>query len=476
MSQKARLLQVKVTGQVYLGSNDEGAPFWSREPSEVLRWMTDGWRFRFNQHRSLRHKYVHGFGDQAGADAEGRVLVTLGRNPVRLSDKEAREQHSFLQALPAMVLQSPERVENKEWFAAAKRRATNRSKKRKAGAMPGFLSRKHSDARFVCWFNGGQNATYSQTGKRSGMIVIRGQNPTCSPDGTRRWQIKLRVRHTQEILPYTSVVVNVTRQEVVFTSPPKQRTHQHRGNAVGIDVGVTNTVATSHGDFHSLPDLKRFAQDVSKHQRRMAKSRLVAEREGRDYRKSRRYQAHKAMAAGAAAKAARVREDWAHKTAAMLVDSFDLIGIENLHLKNMTKKGRGKRGLNRSMLNSALGQLRSFIEYKGDSADVPVIAVRANGTSQRCRPCGHTAKENRKSQAVFRCVSCNYRAHADTNAAGNVEDDAVEYHAVRTKTGAGSVTKTKQAQAGRAHTVNRKPPEVGTRASRPTRASRNPRP
>ncbi|MEV0287659.1 transposase [Kribbella sp. NPDC050820] len=41
-------------------------------------------------------------------------------------------------------------------------------------------------------------------------------------------------------------------------------------------------------------------------------------------------------------------------------------------------------------------------------------------TSQTCSACGHCAPESRESQAVFRCVACGHRAHADVNAAVNI--------------------------------------------------------
>ena len=41
-------------------------------------------------------------------------------------------------------------------------------------------------------------------------------------------------------------------------------------------------------------------------------------------------------------------------------------------------------------------------------------------TSQRCSACGHVARENRESQAVFLCTACGYAANADVNAARNI--------------------------------------------------------
>ena len=41
-------------------------------------------------------------------------------------------------------------------------------------------------------------------------------------------------------------------------------------------------------------------------------------------------------------------------------------------------------------------------------------------TSQTCSFCGHRAKENRQSQAEFKCSVCGYEDNADVNAAKNI--------------------------------------------------------
>ncbi|MEV1175111.1 zinc ribbon domain-containing protein [Nonomuraea sp. NPDC049784] len=42
------------------------------------------------------------------------------------------------------------------------------------------------------------------------------------------------------------------------------------------------------------------------------------------------------------------------------------------------------------------------------------------GTSRTCARCGHCARENRLTQAAFRCMACGNSAHADVNAAINI--------------------------------------------------------
>jgi putative transposase len=104
---------------------------------------------------------------------------------------------------------------------------------------------------------------------------------------------------------------------------------------------------------------------------------------------------------------------------------------EDLRITNMVRSGSGtvdqpgtnvaaKRGLNRSIHDAGWGQLVAFIAYKAEEAGRHVIAVNPRHTSQRCAECGHIAKDNRVSQAAFRCQACGHSGHADVNAAVNI--------------------------------------------------------
>jgi transposase len=91
----------------------------------------------------------------------------------------------------------------------------------------------------------------------------------------------------------------------------------------------------------------------------------------------------------------------------------------------MTRSARGtaeqpgknvaaKAGLNREIGRSGWGRL---VERLEDKAPGRVRKVPPAYTSQRCSACGHTARENRESQAVFLCTACGYACNADVNAA-----------------------------------------------------------
>ena len=56
-----------------------------------------------------------------------------------------------------------------------------------------------------------------------------------------------------------------------------------------------------------------------------------------------------------------------------------------------------------------------------------LIRVPAPYTSQTCNQCGHIAKGNRESQAVFRCENCAHTDNADHNAALNIRDKGLQH-------------------------------------------------
>jgi IS605 OrfB family transposase len=122
------------------------------------------------------------------------------------------------------------------------------------------------------------------------------------------------------------------------------------------------------------------------------------------------------------------RTDFVEKTSTMLARWFDVIHVEDLKIANMVKSAKGtmekpgknvaaKAGLNRGIHKNGWGQLVERLEHKAPGR---VVKVNPAYTSQRCSACGHVAKDNRESQAVFLCVACGYTGNADVNAAINI--------------------------------------------------------
>ncbi|MGH7698537.1 MAG: zinc ribbon domain-containing protein [Candidatus Dormibacteria bacterium] len=75
---------------------------------------------------------------------------------------------------------------------------------------------------------------------------------------------------------------------------------------------------------------------------------------------------------------------------------------------------------NRGIARSCWGAFERRLTDKANASGVAVVFVDPRYTSLQCRACGHTAAQNREGQAVFACVACGHRAHADAHAAPNI--------------------------------------------------------
>lgn len=113
-----------------------------------------------------------------------------------------------------------------------------------------------------------------------------------------------------------------------------------------------------------------------------------------------------------------VKENFYHEVSSMLVKRFDQITVEDLSISKM--KESEIRSLNRMISDVSWGSLLSKLEYKYIIYNKSLIKIDPAYTSQRCSSCGYKHKDNRKTQAAFKCLSCGFKLNADINAARNI--------------------------------------------------------
>jgi len=178
------------------------------------------------------------------------------------------------------------------------------------------------------------------------------------------------------------------------------------GSVIGVDLGVATKAALSNGE--KITDQSFLNHDLAK----LAKQqRLVSGRQRGNNRQSKaRHQV-----AVTHAKISRKRRDANHKLSRKLVHEHDLIIFENLSPAKMTS-GKGKN-LNRSVRDQGWSQLIQFTVYKAQEAGKQIELINPRNTSRECASCGKVSKLSRISSDKFACVSCNYAADADFNAA-----------------------------------------------------------
>ena len=73
--------------------------------------------------------------------------------------------------------------------------------------------------------------------------------------------------------------------------------------------------------------------------------------------------------------------------------------------------------MNRALRDAALSERLGVMACEAGKVGIRVYAVWPQGSSQTCGSCGYRHRDNRKSQAAFRCLACGHEANADTNAA-----------------------------------------------------------
>jgi putative transposase len=215
------------------------------------------------------------------------------------------------------------------------------------------------------------------------------------------------------------------RWHVSFTQPQPALQREPTGTAVGLDMGVHTSVATSNGVHLHMPKLLNpgEAQRKRRLQRKLARQKKGSNRRART----------KHSIAKLSTREADRRRDWIEKTTTTLVHDYDLIAVEDLRVKDMIRSARGtvenpgknvrwKAGLHRLIQGQAWSLFRKRLSDKAARAISPVVvvAVPPEDTSYTCLQCENVSKKNRKSQAVFKCITCGYEANADINAAQTI--------------------------------------------------------
>ncbi len=176
---------------------------------------------------------------------------------------------------------------------------------------------------------------------------------------------------------------------------------------LGVDLGIVNLATTSDGDTFSgdacTAVRKKFAAikgklqqaatwDAKKHLKRLA---------GRERR---------------------FKRDTNHTVSKQIIAiaKGTMRGIALEDLKGIRARVSVTKEQRLAIGKWAFFELGQFIRYKACEAGIPIYFVDPAYTSQQCSVCAHTAKENRKNQAEFRCVQCGHAENADIHAAKNI--------------------------------------------------------
>ncbi len=205
--------------------------------------------------------------------------------------------------------------------------------------------------------------------------------------------------------------------------------------AVGIDLGCKTFAVLSKGEKreYDVRDCDRLKVKIKKLQEQLSRQKL----------KSKNWYKTKQKIAKLHARIANIRKEDTHQFTNYVSKHFDLICVEDLSPKNMTKKAKPKlgedgktfvrnnkkqkAGLNRSILSKNFFETNRQLKYKAEWRGKEYVKIgRFYPSSKTCGTCGEVNNELKLAHREWVCTSCGTIHDRDKNASENIEREGVK--------------------------------------------------
>ncbi len=193
-------------------------------------------------------------------------------------------------------------------------------------------------------------------------------------------------------------------------------------NSIGIDVGLEKFLADSGGKFEEIPQyFRRSEEKLAKLQQKAS-----ARKKG-----SRAKKLLNRKVAKLHQKVARQRKQFHFETAKKVLSKVDVVFVEDLTVKNMSRRCKPKQdadgkflpngqsaksGLNKSIADAGWSQFIDILTFKAERAGLKVVKVNPKGTSQYCSICLNTVPKTLEDR-WHSCPKCGLEVDRDTNSA-----------------------------------------------------------
>lgn len=248
---------------------------------------------------------------------------------------------------------------------------------------------------------------------------------------SNNWNSKFKINsYTVSKTPTNEYFISLQVENKLFVEPDMKPILSE--SSIGIDFGVERPITTSDLNDFDNPIFKNRFDILKNKEKELARlNRIISKKMDRnkDYKTSSKYNRIRNKINKLYQEIANQRNDIQHNITRQLVDKPNVNSyiLEDLNIKNMTKRAKEKNvkqksGLNKAILDVAPHALYSKLSYKANSVGKNVIKIDPKYTSMICSACGNKSKENRVSQSVFNCIKCNLTINADYNASINIKN------------------------------------------------------
>ena len=207
--------------------------------------------------------------------------------------------------------------------------------------------------------------------------------------------------------------------------------------AVGIDLGLKDAAVLSTGETVAAPKhLAAQQARLRRYQRQYVRQRdAAARRQGLDPARplpkgtrievSNRMRKTKRRIGRLHVRVADARRDHQHQLTARVVQQAEVIAIEDLAVKAMSR-GMGRRAFRRGVSDAGLGEIRRQLTYKAAWRSRTLVVVdRFYPSSKTCSACGQIHAGLRLRDRHWVCGACGAAHQRDRNAAVNIEREGL---------------------------------------------------
>jgi putative transposase len=182
------------------------------------------------------------------------------------------------------------------------------------------------------------------------------------------------------------------------------------GKMIGIDLGLKHFATFSNNIKIENPRfLNKSLNKLKANQRKLSKKTKF----------SKNFYKQKQIVAKLFERINNQRNDFLHKLSTNLIETQDIIFVEDLNIEGMVKNHK----LARSISDASWGEFIRQLEYKAHWYGKQVIKIgRFDPSSKMCSKCG-SIKENLKlSDRLYICENCGLEIDRDLNAAINIKN------------------------------------------------------
>lgn len=193
----------------------------------------------------------------------------------------------------------------------------------------------------------------------------------------------------------------------------EQKEYEHTGEVIGIDLGIKDLVIDSNGNKYENSKYLNKIEKKIKHLNRLFSKKIKG---GKNQEKVR------LKLAVAHEKLCNKRKDNLHKITTKIIKENDVICIENLNVKGMTKNHH----LAKAIQDASFGTLVSMLKYKAVWHNRKIIEIgRFYPSSKLCHCCGHKMNYMGLEVREWSCPNCHTSHDRDINAAINILNEGL---------------------------------------------------